>query len=1019
MKKNSIYSFIIILSAVLSFYFLQNINSVKVDKFNFNRKAKKEFNDASRKYQEFLMLRDPATNRIPENIRLLELKFAEKLPKQFSTIMLKNSQVKNVQALTWVERGPNNIGGRVRALGIDIRTTGTPTIIAGGASGGLWKSTDGGNSWVKKTTYNQLLSVTCIAQDTRSGHEDTWYYGTGENLGNSASANNATYFGNGIFKSTDNGETWSQLASTNVSDITTFNSDWQYIWNIAVHPVSGNVYAATTGGIYRSTNGGTSWTKVFDPNNSNTLKCDVTISSNGTVYTSTSSDGGDIAGIRKSVTDSETDVNFKHHSVSPTLPSTYGRTIIKVAPSDTATVYFLTEGVSGTNTTPNVHDHQFWRSSNGGSSWTNISSVIPSNTSPNLDNFSTQNGYDMLLSIKPDDAKFVIVGGVSLFKIHDVTNDSQTLAEKHIGGYGISDNGTANALGDFINHHPDNHIGVFKPGSNVIFYCGNDGGVHLANDITATASATFWETPKRNGLNISQLYHASIDKTSGSGFIAGGFQDRGNWMARTTGSLQNWQEVGGGDGAFAEIDPSGTYVFMSTTHGNIFRFLKSNSNSPVDVTTAIKPSGVSNNNTLFITPFDVDDNNGDIIYFSGGNTTGSKFSGIWRTTNATAVTPTWEFFNNSEVPGEYISSVKSSKSSSSNVLYYGTSGGKVYRIDKANSADVTTTNPIAITGSINNTGYVSSIDVDESNSANVLLTFSNYGTSVGRIWYSSDSGNNLTNVTGNLNGEISVRWAKMFNISGTMHYFLATSTGVYYTILLDGASTVWTQEATNSIGNAVVVGLDFRANDGTLIAATHGRGVFETQITTVLPVELISFGAVNNGNNVTLSWATLTEVNNYGFNIERKIENSDWEKIGFTKGYGNSNSLKSYSFIDQNVQNGKIYYRLKQIDLDGKFKYSNVIELNIKTLNIVELKQNYPNPFNPYTTISYYLPNTLKVSLVVYDATGREVATLANDFQSAGTHSVIFDGNKFASGIYYYRIQAGNLIQTRKMLLVK
>ncbi|MDP3582981.1 MAG: sialidase family protein, partial [Ignavibacteria bacterium] len=311
-------------------YFLDPGGDLKDQKRKtLTRKERKEFSDAARIHQEFLMLRDPSTNRIPANIRSLELEFAEQLPKHFGTVLLKGSQVKNAQALSWTERGPNNVAGRIRALAIDVRSTSDPiTMLAGGASGGMWKSTDGGSTWVKKTTATQLHSVTCVAQDTRSGSQDTWYYGTGENISNSASGEGATYFGNGVFKSTDNGETWAQLASTVVADNTSFTSDWQYIFNIAVHPTSGNVYAATTGGIYRSTNGGTNWTKVLNPNNSNTLKTDVTIAADGTVYAATNSDGGDIVGIRKS-----TDDGANWTSVSPTLPGTYGRTIIKTAPS--------------------------------------------------------------------------------------------------------------------------------------------------------------------------------------------------------------------------------------------------------------------------------------------------------------------------------------------------------------------------------------------------------------------------------------------------------------------------------------------------------------------------------------------------------------------------------------------------------------------------------------------------------------------------------------------------------------
>lgn len=1019
MKKSIMNLLVIVVTAVSVISLISYINPV----FNNNdladarreRKAKKEYNTAARLYQEFLMLRDPATNKIPENIRQLELRFAEQLPKQFGTILLKGSQVKNSQSLTWAERGPNNIAGRVRALAIDIRTTVTPTILAGGASGGMWKSTDGGTTWVKKTTSTQLHSVTCVAQDTRSGQQDVWYYGTGENIGNSASATGAQYLGNGVFKSTNNGETWTQLAETVIADNTSWTNDWQFIWNIAVHPTSGNVYAATTGGLYKSVNGGTNWTQVLTA--TGTAKMDVTIASDGTIYTACNSGTGATAGIRKST--NETDWT----NVSPTLPDTYGRTIIKTAPSSSGTVYFFTEGVSGANNTPNNNNNQLWRSTNAGANWTNITSVIPANTAPTLDNLDTQGGYDMLLSIKPDNPNFIFVGGVSIFKINDVTaannpDAAADLAAKHVGGYGINANGTANALGDFINHHPDNHIGVFKPGSNTIFYCGNDGGIALANDVTAAPSATFWTTPIRSGLNVSQLYAVSIAPEAGSGYIAGGFQDRGNWMSKVNNSGEtpaNWSEQGGGDGTVCAIAPDGqNTVYQATTNGAIFRYNKDNTNSPVTGRVDMKPDGVTN--VLFVNPF-VLDPTGNVLYFAGGQSANN--SGIWRNTSPTTATTTtgWAFMGNSEVTSTQVTAISVSSTNSANVLYYGTSDGKVYRIDAANTGNPVKTEVSSGAGFPG--GYVSSIAIDPANSANVMVTFSNYN--VARVWYSSNSGGAWTNVSGNLTGanSPSVRSAKMFSISGTPHYFLGTSTGVYFTITLNGGSTTWTQEAVNTVGNVVVMALDFRSSDNTLVAATHGRGVFQSTIAAPLPVELISFAGSYNGSEVTLNWQTATETNNYGFNVERRTENELWTKIGFVQGNGNSNSPKIYSFLDKNAPSGKVYYRLRQIDFDGKFEYSNIVEVNVDAFNRLELQQNFPNPFNPVTTISYNLPNVSKVKLVVYDVTGREVAVLVNDFQSAGKHTINFNANKFASGVYYYRLQAGDIVQTKKMLLLK
>jgi acetyl esterase len=194
-----------------------------------------------------------------------------------------------------------------------------------------------------------------------------------------------------------------------------------------------------------------------------------------------------------------------------------------------------------------------------------------------------------------------------------------------------------------------------------------------------------------------------------------------------------------------------------------------------------------------------------------------------------------------------------------------------------------------------------------------------------------------------------------------------------------------------------------------------------------LPVELTTFTASANGEKVDLKWTTATEVNNLGFNIERvQIVNQkqvgSWNKIGFVQGHVLSNSPKQYSFIDNSVLSGKKYsYRLKQIDADGSFKYSSVITVDINLPLIFDLKQNYPNPFNPSTSIHYSVINNGLVSLKVYDILGNEVAVLVNEVKESGNYSVDFNSinNKLCSGVYLYQLRSGNMISTKKMILIK
>ncbi len=196
-------------------------------------------------------------------------------------------------------------------------------------------------------------------------------------------------------------------------------------------------------------------------------------------------------------------------------------------------------------------------------------------------------------------------------------------------------------------------------------------------------------------------------------------------------------------------------------------------------------------------------------------------------------------------------------------------------------------------------------------------------------------------------------------------------------------------------------------------------------VTNTLPVELSSFTAIANSTGATLVWKTATEVNNYGFEVERravgKTVKGNWEKVGFVKGNGTSNSPKQYSFTDANLTAGRYAYRLKQVDNNGMFKYYSSAEVEIGALAEFGLGQNYPNPFNPTTTIKYNVPVGTygNISMKVYDIMGREVATLVNEMKEAGSYEVTFDGSKLASGLYFYKLQVGTLSAVKKLMLVK
>ena len=190
-----------------------------------------------------------------------------------------------------------------------------------------------------------------------------------------------------------------------------------------------------------------------------------------------------------------------------------------------------------------------------------------------------------------------------------------------------------------------------------------------------------------------------------------------------------------------------------------------------------------------------------------------------------------------------------------------------------------------------------------------------------------------------------------------------------------------------------------------------------------IPVELTSFNAKVSGNAVSLSWATATETNNRGFEIERKKANS-FVTIGFIEGHGTSTEMHTYTFTDNKLESGTYYYRLKQIDLDGSYEYSQVIEVQILNPVKFSLDQNYPNPFNPATKININLATDSKVKLVIFNILGQEVATLVNGNVTAGAHQYEFNASNLNSGVYFYRLNATgvdgtNFTSVKKMVLTK
>ncbi len=797
-------------------------------------KPKRADDPIARAQYERNILKNPLTGQIPLNIKELEKAYV------LSSASGLQSRLKT-GGLSFTNSGPRNVGGRTRALAIDLANENT--ILAGGTTGGMWKSTDNGISWTRTTKLEDHPSVTSIAQDPNN--TAIWYYTTGELVG-SAGEDGARYRGNGLFKSTDNGTNWTSLASTasNTSEI--FDA-FDYAWNICVDPNNSDVYVATAKGIKRSTDGGTTWTDVIV---SDSYYEDIICSPSGIKYASLSSDGT-TKGIYRSTTGNLND----WEDITPSgFPADYNRVVLAHAPSNTTNdiVYIL-----GETTGAGLQDHSFWKltynsSATTPATWVNRSQNLPEGGDGDRDvnGYDSQGSYNMVIKVAPDNENMVFIGGTNLYRSDDafatkasplsIGKSTDTSKTYWIGGYA-----TENNVSQYPNHHPDVHALAFKSDNSTLL-CGHDGGISRTPNYkktSDTSSANDTSTPVdwtflNNGYLTTQAYTVAIDNDiTTNTTLASGFQDNGTWLAETSNADSDWLAWGSGDGSYCSILNLGNSILSSSQSGTTY--LEDNVTDEANYYwTRVDPEGAEGQ--LFINPFVEDANNSEILYYAAGNY-------VWRNSNIfeiprmqnTEATTNWEKLEISKVIGT-VSAMESS-TYPAHVLYYGTSAGKVYKIENSHSQWAKKTD---ITGTNMPAGNVISIDANPLNAKEVLVGFSNYG--IESIFSTTDGGISWSPVSGNLeeingadNGP-SVRSVSWMVSPTDTTYYAGTSTGLYSTTKLEGTATTWTQEAINKIGTTVVSMIKSR-RDGFMATATHGNGIFtaDDDFSSAAPVALI------------------------------------------------------------------------------------------------------------------------------------------------------------------------------------
>ena len=846
----------------------------------------------------------------------------------------------NPAGMFYSRTNANYISGRTNSMA--FHPTDPNTFYCAAAGGGVWKTTNGGANWTVLTDGLPSLMSGSIAIDPLS--PNTLYYGTGE-----LNFSLDSYYGAGVFKTTNAGTTWTQIATTGTVG--------SYVSQITVFPTNSSlVFLSGSAGVYKSTNAGATWTStssglythcvIVDPTNSQVM------------YTS-------VDGLVSfyGVVEKTTNGGASWTILGGGLPSSdVGRILLAMAPNDHNTLYASIAAVSTGGLLG------LYRTTDGGTTWT------PQATTPNY--LSSQGWYDNSVCVKPTDANTVIVGGLDIYK-------STT------GGTGLLQMTLWSTTTSSTMSHADIHFLGYN-GSTL--YCGSDGGVYKSTndgvtwtDLNATISSLQYQSADYDPVNSNLLY--------------GGCQDN-NKQTSTDGGL-TWNQRTTGDGGYTVVDP----VITTINYGQYVGGSCQRSNNSGVSYTEIRPSLGSGG--LFYNPYEMAPGDPQTLVYGD--------SQVWKTTTArTATSASWTQIASAATVGSTrgVSAIGISWTNTSKI-YVGTDNGRILATTNNGSTWTTTTGY----------PYVSDLAVDPTNDNICYATFTGF-TAGTHVYKTTNSGVSWFSISGTFPN---IPTNTIVVVPQTPRWlFVGTDLGVYQSTN-DGAS--WTS-FNSGLPTLTVYDLKYKDGAKLLMAATHGRGCFMNDLSAALPIQLASFtGRYIGGNAVRLDWGTVSELNNYGFEIQRRSANEiEFTTLpnSFVLGHGTTNEYHTYYFIDSLVAPNQWSYRLKQIDLDGTAHYSEPVSVTVLTsvqqaglASVFALDQNYPNPFNPTTLISYELPSAMQVSLKVYDVLGQEVAVLASGMKSAGPHQVEWNAAGFASGIYFYRLEAGSFVSVRRMSVMK
>ena len=867
------------------------------------------------------------------------------------------TQKENLVNYNFEQIGPHNIGGRT--LDVQFNPLNPNTIFAGAASGGLWKSYTGGvgvSVWQQVSTGFPVLGVSSIA--IVPNDSNTIYIGTGEvyNYQNS--------YGGLTVRVTRGSYGMGILKTTDYGLSWTKSLDWSYnteraIQKVRIDPNNYNIiWAATTEGTYKSTDAGQTWNQVHNV----LMATDIAINpaNSNIVFEACGNLGSTGNGIYRT-----TDGGTLWTKLTSGLPSSYGGKALLTIYQANPQIIFASIG-NGSETGAGT-----WlcKSTNGGDNW----SII------NTDDYSTYQGwYSHWVGVNPIDQNQILTGGIDVFKS---TNGGSTLVQKsywYLWYFGVTPPGGPEGPPDYV--HADQHSITYHPNNPSIIYLGTDGGVFRTTDGGETFSGC------NGGYQTTQFYSQFASSFTSGDIGIGGLQDNATAIYLGTDA---WKRVLGGDGCAAGINSNNQNIMYGT-----YQYLALQRSSNLgDNWNGIQPPNSSS--AGFYAPFVVCRSNPNILY------AGSNY--VHKSTNQGS---TWTTVNGGQTLDGNPLLVLTASNYSTDIIYAATSpiSTRAHIFVTFNGG----TSWNNITGILPDR-YITDIAISPSNASIIYVTISGFGSS--HLFKSTDAGQNWINIGSSLPD--APAYSVIVDPLDENNVFFGNDITVYAS---SDAGNSWFEYSAGLPEAVFVYDLNILASNHKLRVATHGNGVYEADI--LVPVELISFTGICENSRVILNWSTATELNNHGFEIERSVDNKEFITRGFVKGSGTSSEKQDYSFTEEALD-GKVFYRLKQIDYNGTYSNSKSIEINSVNASNFQLYQNFPNPFNPTTSIKYAVTKQEFISVKVYDEIGNEVVTLVNEVKPTGNYEVEWNASAFASGIYYYRLKAGSYIEIKKMVLLK